>query len=303
MERIRGGWVNVPEHLKCKTDLKEMGLKPTGEAKAEVWNSHIWVKLYDINETAPRKPATEKQLAAIEKARAAQLAARTCSRCGEIIESLFQGMCNYCRESLFIKETSENALELFRSWVHDKSKYLILDTETTGLDYDSEIVDIAVIDLDENILLESLVKPVCPIPEVATIIHGITNKMVENAPSWPEIWPQIKQILSAGKIILIYNDSFDIGMIRSNCERHNLPFTAFESICVMQTYAEYVGNYSRYRRDFTWISLADAAYEEDIRLIGIGSHRAKSDCIACSRLIHRIVAERGVEVESVKNTS
>jgi hypothetical protein len=30
MERVRGSWVNVPENLKCMTDLKEMGLKPTG---------------------------------------------------------------------------------------------------------------------------------------------------------------------------------------------------------------------------------------------------------------------------------
>ncbi|CAG7651641.1 exonuclease domain-containing protein [Paenibacillus allorhizosphaerae] len=302
MERIRGGWVNVPEHLKCKTDLKEMGLKPTGEAKAEVWNGHIWVKLYNISETAPCKPATEKQLAAVEKARTAQLAARTCSRCEGIIsrkERLLQGICDYCRESLFIEEISKNAFKLLRNWVDNKSKYLILDTEATGLDYDSEIVDIAVIDLDENVLFESLVKPVCPIPEEATAIHGITNEMVENAPSWPEVWVHIQKILSVDKTILTYNADYDFQMIRSNCERHNQSYTLLKNFCVMQTYAEYVGSYSRYHRDFTWISLMDAAYDQDIRMLGIGSHRAKADCIVCARLIHR-VAKRGVEKELAK---
>lgn len=176
-----------------------------------------------------------------------------------------------------------------------------MDTETTGLDYDSEIVDIAVIDLDGNILFESLVKPVNPIPEEATAIHGITNKMVENAPSWPKVWPLAQRTLS-GKTILIYNADFDSRMTLSNCERHNMSYTSFESFCVMQTYAESVGSYSRYHRDFTWISLVDAVYDQDVRMNGIGSHRAKADCIAYARLIHRIVAKRGVEIENAKNT-
>ncbi|AVF28956.1 DNA polymerase III PolC-like protein (plasmid) [Paenibacillus larvae subsp. larvae] len=148
-----------------------MGLKPIGQAKAEVWNIYMWVQLYDISETVPRKPATEKQLAAIKKARVAQLVARTCSRCGFVVnrsKQLYQGICNYCRERVFIEKTSENALEFIRSWIDDKSKYLISDTETTGIEYDSEIVDIAIIDLDENPIFESLVKPTCSIPEEAT---------------------------------------------------------------------------------------------------------------------------------------
>jgi DNA polymerase-3 subunit epsilon len=305
MERIRGGWINVPEHLKSKTDLKEMGLKPTGEAKAEVWNNHIWVKLYDIHETTGRKPATEKQLAAIEKARSAQLASRTCSRCGETVSrkpQLVQGTCKSCRETLYIEESSENALDSFRSWIEGKSNYLLLDVETTSLDDDSEIVDIAIVDLDENVLFESLVKPVQRISEDATAVHGITNEMVEDAPGWPDVWPHVQHLLTAGKTILIFNADFDAAKIRSNCKRQGLAYPLFENRCVMHTYAKYAGSYSSFHRDFTWISLVDAALEQDIRLSGIGSHRAKADCITCARLVHRIVAKTGIEVGSAQNT-
>lgn len=294
MERIRGGWANVPQNLKCKTDLKEMGMKPTGDAKAEVWNSHIWVKLYDINETVPRKPATEKQMVAIEKARAAQLAARTCSRCESIVKrnkTLFQGLCDFCREKQYIQEARESALKFIQSWVEDKSKYLILDTETTGSDDGSEIVDIAIIDLDENILFDSLVKPSGSIPEEATAIHGITNEMVENAPTWPLIWSQVQQLLYTDKTVLIYNADFDKRMIRGNCKRHGIDYSPFGSFCVMQTYAEYAGRYSSYHRDFTWISLREAAYDYDIRLTG-ESHRAKADCITTARLVKDIAGEK-----------
>lgn len=84
----------------------------------------------------------------------------------------------------------------------------MLDTETTGIEYDSEIVDIAIIDLDKNLIFASLVKPICPIPEEATMIHGITNEMVADAPSWLEVWAQVQKLLS-GKTLLIYNADFD----------------------------------------------------------------------------------------------
>jgi DNA polymerase-3 subunit epsilon len=79
--------------------------------------------------------------------------------------------------------TSSNTKSSNRSVSQRKSEYIILDVKTTGLDGDSEIVEIAIIDLDENPLFETLIKPVSLIPEEATAIHGITNEMVENAPS------------------------------------------------------------------------------------------------------------------------
>lgn len=50
------------------------------------------------------------------------------------------------------------------------------------MDYDDKIVEIAVIDLDGNVLINTLVDPNKAIPKEATEIHGIANKMVENAP-------------------------------------------------------------------------------------------------------------------------
>ncbi|MCY9747205.1 3'-5' exonuclease, partial [Paenibacillus larvae] len=124
--------------------------------------------------------------------------------------------------------------------------------------------------------------------------------MVADAPSWSEVWAQVQKLLT-GKTMLIYNADFDTRMIRNNCKRHNLSYIPFESFCVMQTYAEFVGSYSKDQRDFTWVGLVDAAYDLDIQIIG--SHRAKADCITCARIINRIVAKRRVEVESAKKLS
>ena len=48
----------------------------------------------------------------------------------------------------------------------------ILDTETTGLYDDAEIVEISIIDENGGVLLDTLVKPLKPIPAEATAIHG-----------------------------------------------------------------------------------------------------------------------------------
>ncbi|MCW3664158.1 3'-5' exonuclease, partial [Burkholderia cenocepacia] len=61
------------------------------------------------------------------------------------------------------------------------TNFILLDTETTGLDESAEIVEIAVIDDAGNVLLNTLVKPKHPIPNSATAIHGITNAMVATA--------------------------------------------------------------------------------------------------------------------------
>ena len=85
--------------------------------------------------------------------------------------------------------------------------YVILDTETTGLDRGSEIVQIAIIEgKDGTVLLDTLVKPKYDIPVQASRIHGITAETVANAPTWDVVMPQVRSILE-GRDVVIYNAS------------------------------------------------------------------------------------------------
>ena len=86
--------------------------------------------------------------------------------------------------------------------------YIILDTETTGLKLGSEIVSLAIIDSAAQVHYDLLIRPVRPIPSDATAIHGITNAMVEDAPTWAMLHNTLKTWL-AGKNIIVYNAAFD----------------------------------------------------------------------------------------------
>lgn len=68
---------------------------------------------------------------------------------------------------------------------HPRQDWVILDTETTGLDTMAEIVEISIIASDGHVLLDTLIRPSNPIPPAATAIHHISDLMVVAAPTFP----------------------------------------------------------------------------------------------------------------------
>ena len=78
------------------------------------------------------------------------------------------------------------------AWARDlfrRDDWVLLDTETTGLDGDAEIVDLALLDRDGTVLLDTLLRPQWPIPPVVSRVHGLYDHHVRAAPTFPAIWP------------------------------------------------------------------------------------------------------------------
>ncbi len=150
-----------------------------------------------------------------------------------------------------------------------------LDTETTGLDARAEIVEIALVDHNGSVLLDSLVKPTRRIPWDATRVHHITDEMVAGAPTWAELWPQVQAILH-GRRVGIYNAEFDLRMITQSHAAHKVAETAAGSnaFCIMKLYAEFFGERGSYG-DYKWQGLDKAARQCGIDLPN--SHRAGAD--------------------------
>jgi DNA polymerase III epsilon subunit-like protein len=178
-----------------------------------------------------------------------------------------------------IEHIDEKDLQEAKDWaynlLHNDSRFFILDTETTGLG-DAEIVNICVMTQWGQPLLNTLVKPTIPIPSGATHIHKITDEMVADAPTFPDIYPKLKQLIE-GKKVIIYNEAFDCNIIRYCCKLHNLEPIKFYSECAMLWYAQYYGAWNDYYGNYRWQKLP-----------GGGEHRALADCEAVHRLLHRM---------------
>lgn len=254
-----------PDNLKTKKQLNELGLSAR-QPVAYIPTKKYYCYLYDINNSEsvrPKRKPTEKQLQALDLAREKQRKIRAWKDWLE-----FEGMIEHDRVA---------AVLCCRDYLENKDKYVILDTETTGLD-DAQIVEIAIIKLDGEAILNTLVKPTIPIPLEVTHIHGITDNMVKDAPTFPEVYPLIVEAVK-DKIVLIYNKSFDIRILNYCRNIHKLPSFKLSdrSECLMELYAQWYGEYSHYHGDYKWQPLCS-------------EHRAMGDCLANLEAI-KIMAE------------
>jgi DNA polymerase III epsilon subunit-like protein len=159
----------------------------------------------------------------------------------------------------------------------------ILDTETTGLDYDAEIIDIAVVDKAGKVLLDSYVRPTIPIPEEATAIHGITDAMVCSAHEWQDIAPIVLNIFRDYRV-LIYNAGYDLPRLRHMNTLHHINAGNLEADCIMLNYAPIWGDWSDYFNNYKWAKLANATPKNFDN--PLASHSALGDCLSTLAVIY-----------------
>lgn len=164
-----------------------------------------------------------------------------------------------------------------------RADWCILDTETTGLRHDAEIVQIAILEPTGQVLLDTLVKPVRPIPWDATAIHHITNEMVADAPSFLSIAPALRELIG-GLTVAIYNADFDERMLQQSAlacgwTDYDLPIFSADYTDVMEPYSQWVGAWNSRFGSYTWQ-----------RLPG-GDHTALGDARATLAVIQRMAGD------------
>lgn len=186
--------------------------------------------------------------------------------------------------------------QIAKHWL--KGKCLILDTETTGLGENDEIVEITIIDAAGKPLLNTLVKPSKPIPAAATAIHGITNAMVRNAPTWPEVSILMCGVIR-GETVAVFNADYDVRLISQTDEIWGVKPTFSAEVmpefaCAMLVYAEFYGQKSE-RGGYKRQKLTAAAEQQGVKIEGT-PHRALSDCLTTLGVIKAMAASDKVPV-------
>jgi DNA polymerase III subunit epsilon len=106
-------------------------------------------------------------------------------------------------------------------------RFVLLDTETTGLDpVQDRIIDMALVEVVSRKLtgndLQDFINPEGrPIKYDSFVIHGIDANMLEAAPAFVDVWPRYVSFMGTSPVV-IHNRDFDVGFIRSALERHQL---------------------------------------------------------------------------------
>ncbi len=173
-------------------------------------------------------------------------------------------------------ERDRDAAILWARRLIDRDDWLILDTETTGLDERAEIIQIGVVSGYGNPLIDNiLVKPTRPIPAQATAVHHITDETVKDAPSFKEVWPRLLGLLKDNEVV-IYNSEYDVRLVRQTANLYGLAVPDYRHSCAMLNYAAFLGEWNEHRQSYRWPKLQG------------GDHSAVGDCKATLELIERM---------------
>ncbi len=147
--------------------------------------------------------------------------------------------------------------------------YVAVDVETTGLDSSRDaIIEVAAIVFQGNEIVDeftSLVYPQRDIPPEITRLTGITQAMVEDAPSMHQVRSQLRPVLS-NHVIVGHNVEFDLAFLREErlaYGNHRIDTITLASILVPEAGRFGLGALA----DFLYLPLPD----------GGQAHRARED--------------------------
>ena len=99
--------------------------------------------------------------------------------------------------------------------------FVVLDTETTGLGRDDEVVELSVLDSDANELYHSFFQPEKSMHWSATKVSGIEDQHLKGSPTFSSEWDRIMEAID-GRRVAGHNISFDRRMIQQTLEKQGM---------------------------------------------------------------------------------
>lgn len=104
-----------------------------------------------------------------------------------------------------------------------------IDLETTGVHISNDrIVEIAIVKIftdGTNQVKRKLINPLMPIPAGSSAIHGITDEMVKDTPSFKQVANELKQFLENCDLGGYNSNRFDVPMLIEEFLRAGIEFT------------------------------------------------------------------------------
>ena len=118
-------------------------------------------------------------------------------------------------------------------------RFIILDTETTGLEVTKghKIIEIGAVVLNDRKKSSDhfhvYINPGRLIDEEASKVHGITNADLENEPMFAEIADDFVEFIQ-GSTLIIHNAPFDVGFLNSELKAVSAKYPNLEDICQIE---------------------------------------------------------------------
>ena len=165
------------------------------------------------------------------------------------------------------------------------SVFSVVDIETTGQRADDgAIIEIGIVHVRKGVIVDhfqSLVNPAVPISTDITFLTGIRTEDVWGAPSFKQLWPQIKNQL-AGSYFVAHNAEFDYGFIKTECARIDEPFY-MDRFCTVKLSRKLLPEVGRYNLD---------ALASHLDIPIKNRHRALDDAMATAEILTCLLQQK-----------
>ncbi|OLT20043.1 endonuclease [Ornithinimicrobium sp. CNJ-824] len=167
--------------------------------------------------------------------------------------------------------------------------FVVVDLETTGSSpAGSQITEVGAVKVRGGEVLgefQTLVRPASPIPPFISVLTGITNTMVADAPSIRTVLPQFLQF-AAGSVLVAHNAGFDVSFLKAAAAETGHPWPGFAVIDTVRLARQLV-----HKDEAPNHKLASLA-----RLFGAATtpdHRALHDARATVDVLHGLIERVG----------
>ena len=202
-----------------------------------------------------------------------------CPRCHHLADQ--HSAPGYCAAHHVEWQLHRRGAVTWARWALATRNVVLLDTETTGLDSQAEVLEIALLSTQGEVLFDSLVRPLGPIPVAATAVHQLDADAVAQAPSFRELHPRLVALLRK-RFVVVYNAAFDRRILDQTCARYDIAALRPAAWhCAMLEYAKFSGVWNGAKQDYRWHKLHG------------GDHSALGDCRATLATLARMAEETG----------
>ena len=171
--------------------------------------------------------------------------------------------------------------------------YTAFDVETAN-NYRDSICSIGIVRVENDEVVfaeEILINPECDFNFFNTRIHGITQEMVSNKPTFPQVWDKISDLFIDTVLVAHNAKSMDLCALCRTLEKYDLPIPKIKYICTYELAKELVSKSEC------------GAYRLDVLCnkfkINLNTHHnALDDAMACKDLLEHFKKYNSENIEA-----
>lgn len=122
----------------------------------------------------------------------------------------------------------------------------------------------------------SLIKPETDFHWRNVQVHGIHERDVANAPTFPEVWRDIKEYFQPNHLIVAHNAQFDTSVLKGCLEYYELEQPHFLSLCTVKTSRKLFPEFANHKLNTVC---------EELGITLENHHDALEDSLACAQIL------------------